>query len=84
MSEQSTTVCALTTIDNPFDPIDSYDEWYAFDLAHGYNTSEYLANYSHTSIDLPPLENAKEIEDSIDEIVELNPFYKKVKKEVKD
>ena len=33
---------ALTTADNPFDPLDQYDEWLAYDLAQGYNTNASL------------------------------------------
>lgn len=78
------TVCALTTIDNPFDPIDDYEKWFAFDVSHGYNSSEYLARIASTSQYLTPEQNQREIESAIDEIIELNPLqiYKKVKKEI--
>ncbi len=85
MSKAKTmTVCALTTIDNPFDPIDDYDKWYAFDVSHGYNSSEYLARVASTSQYLTAEQNENEIELAIDEILELNPLpiYKKVKKEI--
>lgn len=85
MSEQKKmTVYALTTIDNPFDPIDDYDKWFAFDHSRGYNSSEYLARIAKTSQFLSSEQNMKEIERAIDEIIEINPLqvYKKVTKEV--
>lgn len=84
MSSELKTIFALTTKDNPFDPIDSYDEWYAYDISRGYNCSEYLARVAHTSPYLTPLENVKEIEDAIDEIIANDPLgiYKKVKKTI--
>ena len=30
------TKVALTTVDNPFDPIDNYDEWLHYDEEKGY------------------------------------------------
>lgn len=33
----------LTTIDNPYSPKDDYGKWYSWDIANGYNTTEYLA-----------------------------------------
>ena len=30
--------CALTTFDNPFNPFENFDEWFAYDIQHGYNT----------------------------------------------
>lgn len=83
MSKQNTmTLCALTTKDNPFDPFDDYDKWFAFDISHGYNSSSYLARIADTSRFLTPEQNAKEVERAIDEILELNPLqvYKKVTK----
>lgn len=78
------TVYALTTIDNPFDPIDDYDQWFAFDHQRGYYCSEYLARIAKTSRFLTAEQNQREIERAIDEIIELNPtqVYKKVSKEV--
>lgn len=84
MSEsKSLTVCALSTIDNPFNPIDDYEKWFAYDVSHGYNTSNWLANLAKTSDLLPNVDNMKEVEDAIDEIVSVDPnFYVKVTKEV--
>lgn len=77
------TVCALSTIDNPFNPIDDYDKWFAYDVSHGYNTSNWLGNLAKTSDLLSNEDNMKEIEDAIDEIVNVDPnFYIKVTKQM--
>lgn len=83
-NKKTFTVYALTTIDNPFDPIDEFENWYAFDIEKGYNTAEYLARIAKTSDFLSPESNMEEISSAIDEIIEINPFkiYKKVTKEV--
>ena len=79
----SVTVCAITTIDNPFNPIDDFDKWLSFDIAKGYNTSNYLANLAKTSDLLSNEDNDIEVEEAIDEIVLTNPeFYRKVKKQI--
>lgn len=33
----------LTTVDNPFDPFEEFDEWLVFDMQKGYNTCGLLA-----------------------------------------
>lgn len=71
MSEQ-TTVYALTTIDNPFDPFDDFDKWYAFDIAHGYDSCGYLARIARTSDKFSDEDQEREIQRAIDEIVRLN------------
>jgi hypothetical protein len=77
------TVCALSTIDNPFNPIDDYDKWFSYDVSHGYNTSNWLGNLAKTSDLLSNEDNMKEIEDAIDEIVNVDPnFYIKVTKQM--
>ena len=74
--------CALTTIDNPFDPIDQFDEWYLYDMQKGYSSCAYLARIARTSDALTDAENEIEIERAIDEIIKYDfmNIYKKVKR----
>lgn len=78
------TVVTLTTIDNPFDPIDQFSEWYDFDMLHGYGTWEYVMRIAHPVDSMTPEEEAQEMESAIDRILELDfeGIYKKIKKEV--
>lgn len=73
----------LTTVDNPFNPLTDWDDWYNYDESKGYCTSGYLARIIKTSNELGEEEQDEAIEVAIDEIIELNPdgFYKKVKSE---
>ena len=73
---------AITTLDNPFDPIDEFDDWYRFDTDKGYNTCAYLDRIALTSDILSDQENLDEIERAIDEIIKFDfeNKYKKVKK----
>lgn len=72
--------CALTTIDNPFDPFEQFDQWFLFDIEKGYNSCAYLARIAKTSEQLSEVEYNDEIERAIDEIVRLDfmNIYKKV------
>ena len=71
----------LTTVDNPYSPFDEWDQWLAYDVAHGYNTCEYLGRIANTSIGLSDSLNEEEIDRAMDEIVKLNfLIYKKVYK----
>lgn len=72
----------LTTIDNPFDPFTQYKEWFAYDLAAGYDTTSYLARIVRSSDELSDADQDLAIEQAIDEIVDLNilGIYKKVTK----
>lgn len=74
----------ITTIDNPFDPFDNYDEWRRYDEEKGYYTSSYLARITNITEDMSLKEEDEEIERAIDEIIALNPLgiYKKIKKEI--
>ena len=63
---------ALTTSDNPYNPITQFDAWRAFDEQAGYFTCEYLARITKSSDDLSPLDQAIAVEEAIDEIVEMN------------
>lgn len=70
----------LTTVDNPYDPFTQFDEWYAFDVAHGYHTAAFLARITKTSDDLSEPDQQLAIQQAIDEIVEENVLgvYRKV------
>lgn len=74
----------LTTIDNPFDPFNDYDNWLRFDTEKGHNTCGYLARIAKVTDDMSLKEEDMEIERACDEIIDLNPLglYKKVKKNI--
>lgn len=75
--------CALTTIDNPFDPFEQFDQWFLFDIEKGYNSCAYLARIAKTSEQLSEVEYNDEIERAIDEIVRLD-FMNIYKKAIND
>lgn len=86
-SEEETikrTMFALSTIDNPFNPFDDFNEWLMFDMSNGYNCCEYLARIINETDEMSEFEKIIETERAIDEIIELNPnpIYIKVSKEV--
>ena len=74
----------LTTIDNPFDPIEYFSSWRQFDEEKGYYSLAYLARIAKLSDDMSQKEEDNEIERAIDEIILYNPLgiYKKVKHDV--
>lgn len=74
---------AITTIDNPYDPIDDFENWYSYDVDHGYSTCSYLDRIAQTSDALSEVENDREMERAIDEIIkyDFQNIYKKVVKD---
>lgn len=72
----------LTTVDNPYDPIDDFMNWYMFDVEKGYNSCSYLARIAKTSEQFTDLENEEEIERAIDEIIKYDfmNMYVKIKR----
>ena len=62
----------LTTVDNPFDPFTRFDEWYAYDVSMGYNTSAFLDRVAMVSDELSEPDQALAIQHAIDEIVQEN------------
>lgn len=75
------TPVALTTFDNPFSPFSQFNEWFVWDVSHGYNSCGYLARIARTSSQFTDEENNREIERAIDEIVALDIMnvYKKAR-----
>lgn len=76
----------ITTEDNPFDPFNQYDEWFAFDQRMQYHTPSYLARVVVTSDELSQPDQQLAIETAIDEIVAFNLLgkYKKVVRETEE
>ncbi len=86
-------VSMLTTVDNPFDPFEQFDEWFAFDeeknnLVHNYlgcSCCELLDKKSFSCSEFPPIAALEENERAIDEIVNVYSMFhifKKVQKEI--
>lgn len=79
-------VVAITTIDNPHDPIDEFDDWYNFDMDHHYNTYAHVAREAMTSSQFSDAENEAIIEAAIDNVIkyDFQNIYRKVKRKVSD
>lgn len=76
--------CALTTVDNPYDPFEQFTSWFLFDEERGYHSSAYLGRIARTSDQLSDEENNQEIEKAIDEIIkyDFTNIYRKVTQQV--
>lgn len=64
----------LSTVDNPWNPFTNFDEWYEFDISHGYNSLAYLARIAKTDSDMSDSEYAKAVNAAIDDILKYNPL----------
>lgn len=62
----------LSTSDNPWNPFTDFNEWYTWDMSHGYDTSGLLDRIAKTSMDLSDADFERAIEDAMDEIVKYN------------
>lgn len=70
---------AITTVDNPFDPLNDFVNWFKFDVLHEYDTCRLLAKFANTSELFSEYENKLEISHAIDELLKLNPtLYKAI------
>lgn len=70
----------ITTTDNPYDPRTDFAPWYAWDVAHGYNTCAFLARVLNETDDFPQEYNDRLAEFAIDEIIAMHngEIYKKI------
>lgn len=76
--------CALTTVDNPFDPFNEFLDWYLFDMEKGYNSCSILARLTTERDDMTMEEEAADTENAINRLIEADPLnlYVKVKRDV--
>lgn len=77
---------SITTIDNPFDPIEDFASWFDFDVEKGYYTCSKLARISNVTENMTQQEEDEEVERAIDRLIEIDPLdlYQKVVKEEKN
>lgn len=61
--------CALTTLDNPYNPFEQFSSWLRFDKDYGYNCCELLARFAQVFDDMSENEIDEEVERAIDEII---------------
>lgn len=74
--------CRLTTIDNPYDPFEQFDQWFLFDNEKGYATCAYLGRIVNGLSKISDEDDEENVEEAIDSILK-NDFlgiYKKVYK----
>ena len=73
----------LTTFDNPYDPFDNFVEWHRFDKDMHHDTCEKIARIARSSEGLSTIEDKRETERAIDEIIEYDfrNIYKKLVRE---
>lgn len=62
----------LSTVDNPYDPRTSWDEWFAYDTTHGYHTCGLVARLCTSTDSLTENLEVEEIEKTIDRILKLD------------
>lgn len=72
----------LTTIDNPFNPFEDFNQWFLYDTEKGYNSSSRLARIANLTEDMSEAETNAEIERAIDEIIyyDFLGIYMKIKR----
>lgn len=70
----------ITTIDNPFDPFEDFENWFLFDCEKGYYTCSRLARLANIEENMTEEQEDQEIERATDRLIQLDPLdiYKKV------
>ena len=76
----------VTTLDNPFDPFEDFENWKRFDEDQGYHTTSLLCRYLTDAPDISEDSRRKCVEDAVDEIVRFNftGNYRKVVNDKED
>ena len=60
----------LSTIDNPFDPFEQFDEWFLYDNEFGYNSCSKLARVVQINDTMTEHEKTLATEQAIDTIIQ--------------
>jgi len=68
----------ITTFDNPFSPFTHFDEWYTFDIQHGYDTLGVLGRMTMSSKQLSMADQKRIFESSIFDLVKMFPSIYKI------
>lgn len=71
--------CMLSTIDNPYNPFENFDEWYRYDMDKGYDSCGRVVRIARFSDDMSDEEIDLEHERAIDSLIKddfLNLFIK--------
>jgi len=69
----------LTTVDNPYHPVDELEKWLAYDLEHGYDTNRRLNRVVPIEYAWTDLEQQRAINAAVDDFVRLMPeLYRKI------
>lgn len=73
-------IVAITTIDNPYDPVDDFEHWFQFDTDKGYYTSSSIARLTTNKSGMTQEEIDLDTERAIDRLIEIDPLgiYKKI------
>ena len=81
-NDNKDTRCALTTVDNPYDPFTQFDSWFLYDVEKGYNTCGLLARVVNENGEFNEEDENLQVEKAIDEIIknDFTNLYRKVKK----
>ena len=62
----------VTTIDNPYDPVNDFDKWYDYDVRKGHNTCSKLASLAYTSASTVMAEDQRNINAAVDDLIRLD------------
>lgn len=66
--------CMLTTVDNPYDPFNQFEQWLQFDNEKGYNTSGRVMRLAKITDDMSDEESDAEVERAMDKLIEIDFF----------
>ena len=73
----------ITTIDNPFNPFENFDEWFQFDVEKGYYSCSKIARLVDNIENTEEKQEDELLEEAIDRLIEIDPLdiYRKLVKE---